>query len=124
MADETKKKFFTLPNVSLGLGLSTLGGWGLLDPDTFKSFVSAAWKEELIKMMVAFTVAGIIHRFIFRKDIEKQLLKIVTPIVDALNNIADRSAQTEVKLSDMGNKLTEHTNRITLIEQHITPRGT
>jgi hypothetical protein len=118
----TPKKLITLPALTVGLGVTGTGVWGMLDIETLKSFLTLAWREELIKMLIAFFLAGIIHRFLFRRDIEKQLMKIVNPIVDALNNIADKSRETESAMNDVRNEVVQHGKRISLIEQHLTPR--
>ncbi len=122
MEKEPEKKLITVPKLTIGLGVAGTGLWGMLDIETLRSFISAAWREELIKMLIAFFVAGIMHRFLFRRDIEKQLMKIVTPIVDALNNIADKSAQIDGKISDISTTIIDHGNRIQAVEQHLTPR--
>lgn len=120
--EEPKKKFLTVPKVTIGLGITGAGIWSLMDVDTFKSFISGAWKEDIIRMMIAFTFAGIVHRFIFRKDMEKYFMNLVTPIVDALNKIADKSDATDTKLNEINHHVVEHAERLLLVEQHMTPR--
>lgn len=100
-----KKPFFTLPKVSIGLGIGTFGGW-LLEPELVRSILTIAWREQFFKMLIAFTLAGVVHRMIFKRDIEKQLLRIVDPIIGALNKIGDRLNNHDDRLGSIEEKLT------------------
>ncbi len=115
-------KYLTLPTATLGLGLTSAGVWGMLNSETLKALISDAWREDIIRMMVAFTFAMLITRLVFRKDVEKSVTNIVTPIVDALNKIADKSEATDNKLHEINNKVVENSADILMLKQHLTPR--
>lgn len=129
MDDDKSKAKLTMPQAGIGLGISGTFSWAMLEPETFKAFMSAAWKENVTQWLVALFIAGVMHRFIFRKDIEKTVVKIVQPLVDALNKVADANEQTGKQLISMhetmnahGDVLTKQGKRLDLIEQHLTPR--
>lgn len=112
MEEEKKNKLLTIPRLSLGLGLGTFGGW-MLNPELFHSIVNAAWREEFFKMLLAFTVAGLVHRVLFRRDIEKTLLKLIEPVVDAINRIGE-------KADGLGDTVRDHGARIESLESTKT----
>ncbi len=120
---EQPKKYFTLPKVSIGLGVAGTGIWGFSDFEAFKGLISEAWKQNMTQMLIAFFLAGIAHRFIFKKDIANQLMKIVGPVVDALNAIADKSHMIDEKMGEINLTVKQHGDRIVAIEQHLTVRN-
>jgi hypothetical protein len=120
--EKPKRKLFNLPYTGIGLGITGTFSAAMLEPEVFKGLLTAAWREDVVRWLVALFIAGILHRLIFRKDIERQLMKMVSPLVNALNKVADCSEQTGKQLVAMNSTMGEHGKRLDLIEQHLTPR--